>query len=198
MKTRTKALLLTLCAALLVCATVLATMAFLTDTAEVKNTFTVGNVDITLDEAKVTVYGEADGTDRVIKNDYKLIPGKTYTKDPTVTVATGSEDCYLFVKVENNIANALISENTATEDTIATQMEENGWLLLIEGSNIYYQADAKKAGETAVVFNNFTVSSDVIDLSTYDGKTIIVTAYAVQADGFNSATEAWEAANLVS
>lgn len=198
MKTRTKVLLLTLCAALLVCATVLATMAFLTDTAEVKNTFTVGNVDITLDEAKVTVYGKADGTDRVIENDYKLIPGKTYTKDPTVTVATGSEDCYLFVKVENNIANALISENTATEDTIATQMEENGWLLLNEGSNIYYQADAKEAGETAVVFNNFTVSSDVIDLSTYDGKTIIVTAYAVQADGFNSATEAWEAANLVS
>ena len=77
-------------------------------------------------------------------------------------------------------------------------MEENGWLLLNEGSNIYYQADAKEAGETAVVFNNFTVSSDVIDLSTYDGKTIIVTAYAVQADGFNSATEAWEAANLVS
>ena len=62
MKTRTKVLLLTLCAALLVCATVLATMAFLTDTAEVKNTFTVGNVDITLDEAKVTVYGKADGT----------------------------------------------------------------------------------------------------------------------------------------
>ena len=144
------------------------------------------------------LYGKVDGTDRVTKNNYKLIPGKTYTKDPTVTVATGSENCYLFVKVENNIANALISENTATEDTIATQMEENGWLLLNEGSNIYYQADAKEAGETAVVFNNFTVSSDVIDLSTYDGKTIIVTAYAVQADGFNSATEAWEAANLVS
>lgn len=198
MKTRTKALLLTLCAALLVCATVLATMAFLTDTDSVKNTFTVGNVAITLDEAKVDLYGKVDGTDRVTKNNYKLIPGKTYTKDPTVTVATGSENCYLFVKVENNIANALISENTATEDTIATQMEENGWLLLNEGSNIYYQADAKEAGETAVVFNNFTVSSDVIDLSTYDGKTIIVTAYAVQADGFNSATEAWEAANLVS
>ena len=126
MKTRTKVLLLTLCAALLVCATVLATMAFLTDTAEVKNTFTVGNVDITLDEAKVTVYGKADGTDRVIENDYKLIPGKTYTKDPTVTVATGSEDCYLFVKVENDIANALISTSTNDTKTIADQMEDNG------------------------------------------------------------------------
>lgn len=59
MKTRTKALLLTLCAALLVCATVLATMAFLTAKDAVTNTFTVGNVAITLDEAKVDVYGEA-------------------------------------------------------------------------------------------------------------------------------------------
>ena len=178
MKTRTKVLLLTLCAALLVCATVLATMAFLTDTAEVKNTFTVGNVDITLDEAKVTVYGKADGTDRVIENDYKLIPGKTYTKDPTVTVATGSEDCYLFVKVENDIANALISTSTNDTKTIADQMED------------------KKADDKVPVFSTFTVSSNVADLSTYDGKTIIVTAYAVQADGFSSAADAWAAANL--
>ena len=156
MKTRTKVLLLTLCAALLVCATVLATMAFLTDTAEVKNTFTVGNVDITLDEAKVTVYGKADGTDRVIENDYKLIPGKTYTKDPTVTVATGSEDCYLFVKVENDIANALISTSTNDTKTIADQMEDNGWTLLSGSSNIYYQQDAKKADDKVPVFSTFT------------------------------------------
>ncbi len=196
MKTRTKVLLLTLCAALLVCATVLATMAFLTDTAEVKNTFTVGNVDITLDEAKVTAYGKADGTDRVIENDYKLIPGKTYTKDPTVTVATGSEDCYLFVKVENDIANALISTSTNDTKTIADQMEDNGWTLLSGSSNIYYQQDAKKADDKVPVFSTFTVSSNVADLSTYDGKTIIVTAYAVQADGFSSAADAWAAANL--
>jgi len=196
MKTRTKVLLLTLCAALLVCATVLATMAFLTDTAKVKNTFTVGNVDITLNEAKVTVYGKADGTDRVTENTYKLIPGKTYTKDPTVTVDTDSEDCYLFVKVENDIANALISTSTNDTKTIADQMEDNGWTLLSGSSNIYYQQDAKKADDKVPVFSTFTVSSNVADLSTYDGKTIIVTAYAVQADGFSSAADAWAAANL--
>ncbi len=197
MKTRTKALLLTLCAALLVCATVLATMAFLTATDSVKNTFTVGNVAITLDEAKVTDAGSViPNESRVDENTYRLIPGHTYTKDPTITVATESEDCYLFVKVENAIANALISSDTATEKTIATQMTENGWIPLTEGSNIYYQAAAKEAGKTAVVFNDFTVSSDATDLSAYDGKTIIVTAYAVQADGFTSAADAWAAANL--
>ena len=50
MKTRSKALLLTLCAVLLVTASVLGTMAFLTSTDEVKNTFTVGSVNIALDE----------------------------------------------------------------------------------------------------------------------------------------------------
>ena len=41
MKTRSKALLLTLCAVLLVAASVLGTMAYLTSTDEVTNTFTV-------------------------------------------------------------------------------------------------------------------------------------------------------------
>lgn len=193
MKTRTKALLLTLCAALLVCATVLATMAFLTDTATVTNTFTVGNVGITLDEARVDLYGEADGTERVTENAYKLIPGKTYTKDPTIHVATGSENCYLFVEVKNDIADALISINTATEETIAAQMTNNGWSPLAEGSDIYYQESAKEAGAEVPVFSTFTVSSTATNSSTSDNATIVVTAYAVQADGFDTAEEAWNA-----
>lgn len=57
MKTKSKALLLTLCAVLLVAASVMGTMAYLTSTDKVENTFTVGNVKITLDEAKVNTDG---------------------------------------------------------------------------------------------------------------------------------------------
>ena len=60
MKTRSKALVLTLCAVLLVVATVMGTMAYLTSTDTVTNTFTVGKVAITLDEAKVN-------TDQLVK-----------------------------------------------------------------------------------------------------------------------------------
>lgn len=56
-KTKTKALLMSLCAVLLVAASVLGTMAYLTDSKDVKNTFTVGNVTIKLDEAKVDEKG---------------------------------------------------------------------------------------------------------------------------------------------
>lgn len=108
MKTKSKALLMTLCAVLLVAASVLGTMAYLTSTDEVENTFTVGNVKIALDEAKVNADGTVNGTDRVKGNEYKLMPGHTYVKDPTVTVKAPSVDSYVRMKVTFNNADAII------------------------------------------------------------------------------------------
>ena len=108
MKTKSKALLLTLCAVLLIAASVLGTMAYLTSSAEVKNTFTVGKVEIKLDEAKVDELGNVVSDNRVTANSYKLMPGNTYTKDPTVTVLKGSEDSYVRMKVTFNNAAALM------------------------------------------------------------------------------------------
>ena len=110
MKTKSKALLLTLCAVLLVAASVLGTMAYLTSSAEVKNTFTVGKVEIKLDEAKVTADGiPVESAARVTENSYKLMPGNTYTKDPTVTVKAGSEESYVRMKVTFNNASKLMA-----------------------------------------------------------------------------------------
>lgn len=109
MKTKSKALLLTLCAVLLVAASVLGTMAYLTSTDTVTNTFTVGKVEIKLDEAKVNADGiPVEGAARVTANSYKLMPGNTYTKDPTVTVEAGSEESYVRMKVTFNNAAALM------------------------------------------------------------------------------------------
>ena len=99
-----KTLTVLLALVLVIAMSVAGTMAYLTSTDSVTNTFTVGNVKITLDEAKASEYGVADNTvARVQKNEYKLIPGHSYTKDPTIHVDANSEDCYLFVKVENGI-----------------------------------------------------------------------------------------------
>ena len=105
MKKSVKALLLVMCAIVLVCATVFTTLAFLQDsTRTITNTFTVGKVVITLDEAKVDEYGvPVSPAERVKTNEYKLIPGKTYTKDPIIHVDDESEKCWLFVKIENGI-----------------------------------------------------------------------------------------------
>ena len=199
MKTKRKALLLTFCAVLLVVASVLGTIAYLTSQDEVKNTFTVGQVAINLDEAKVNPNGTpVEGADRVKANSYKLLPGHEYTKDPTVHVNAVSENSWIFVKVENGIA---AYEANATKDykQIADQITENGWTALDGVANVYYKSYAQNAtGADLVVFKNFKVSDTA---NTVDGwaniteksTKVIVNAYAIQADGFDTAKEAWDA-----
>ncbi len=112
---------MSLCAVLLVAASVLGTMAYLTDSKEVNNTFTVGNVSIKLVEAKVDDMGNLvknqDGTlaDRVTQNAYKLLPGHEYVKDPTVTVLTPSVESYVRMKVTFNNADKIIALCTDPE-----------------------------------------------------------------------------------
>lgn len=185
---KTKALTLALCAMLLVAASVLTTLAFLKSHDEVKNTFTVGKVAITLDEAKVDAYGtEITDADRVKANTYKLIPGHKYVKDPTVHFAAGSEASYLFVKVENGIA--AIEADTK----IAKQITDNGWTALDGEAGVYYQKVNANTGTTAKdykVFGTFTLADNAA-VENYKTANITVTAYAIQADGFDTAANAW-------
>lgn len=205
MKTRNKALLLTFGAVLLVAASVFGTLAYLTSTDEVVNTFTVGSVAIKLDEAKVTPDGKVvEGAEagRVKENSYKLMPGHTYSKDPTVHVDEASESCYVFVKVENGIS----AFEAATETTeggykkIADQIKAKGWTALTEGDNVYYKEydkNATPATRDFVVFENFKIADNANNVEGWAEieatTTIKVTAYAIQADGFDNADDAWDA-----
>lgn len=169
------------------------TLAYLTSTAKVENTFTVGNVSITLDEAKVNEYGtKVENADRVPGNEYKLIPGHTYTKDPTIHVGGLSENCYLFVKVENGLGDA--------ESTIATQMVNLGWKPVDNQTGVYAwhgttegAMNATRAIVTAntdvKVFDTFTFGSQA-DPTQYTNAEIVVTAYAIQADGLANKADA--------
>lgn len=199
---KSKAILMVVCAMLLVAASVMGTLAYLTSQDSVTNTFSVGKVAITMDEADVDEYGylilddEQIPVDRVDNNTYKLMPGHTYTKDPIVYVDAASEDCYLFVKVVNEIT-AIEAEG----DTVAAQMAAKDWTLIDADNGIYVYGKATAptkvaARATIPVFDTFTVA-DTVDnatLANYAGKTIVVTAYAIQADGFESmtATEIWD------
>lgn len=198
MKTKRKALLLTFCAVLLVVASVLGTIAYLTANDTVTNTFTVGQVAIKLDEAKVNPDGSpVEGVARVKENSYKLLPGHEYTKDPTVHVNAVSENSWIFVKVENGIA--AYEANTTDYKQIADQITENGWTALDGVANVYYKSYAQNAtGADFVVFKNFKVSDTA---NTVDGwanineksTKVTVNAYAIQADGFETAKDAWDA-----
>lgn len=206
MRTKTKALALALCAVLLVVSTVFVTMAFLTDRDSVKNTFTFGQVGISLDEADVDVNGVVeDGENRkstegrVQANEYHLIPGHNYVKDPTIHVDSTSEDCWLFVKLENGLkpivaGNATFSENDPSGSvyTIEAQMEKNGWTCVDTTNNIWAYGSVASKNAHVDVFDKFELMENA-NVSLYGEAVINLTAYAVQADGFATATDAWEA-----
>ena len=183
-----KAVALVGCAVLLVAGSVAGTLAYLTSvTGPVTNTFTVGNVKITLDETKVDLYGATDAaTARVTANDYKLIPGHEYVKDPTIHVAQGSEPCYLFVKITDELS--------AIQDTktIVEQLTANQWTQIAD-TNVWYHnvvIDASQTAKDVPVFKSLKIKADA-QVSNYADKTVSVIAYAVQKDGFDNALAAW-------
>ena len=206
MKAMSKVLLLALCAVLLVVSTVFATFAYLTSTDSVENTFTFGRVSITLDEATVNTDGTIkSGSDRektegrTDANKYHLIPGHMYTKDPTIHVSDDSEDCWLFVKLENGLKGIIESDPAMSIEDQMTKM--NNWTLIDQTKNIYaYNAIVSKNAHIPV-FDAFELT-DNAEVQNYGSAKIVVTAYAVQADGFNvatktavqNATDAWNAA----
>ena len=208
-----KALLVVACALLLVAASVFGTMAYLTSTDEVKNTFTVGKVNIKLDEAQVN----ADGTpvanaERVKANEYKLLPGHTYNKDPMVTVLSGSESSYVKMTVTFSKANeldAIFAPNGANLTSIFNGYDASNWSAKGNTKDAaantrtyefwYKEAVGAPEGNVALdaLFDSITVPGEITkeQLATIEGMTITVNAYAIQADGFADADAAWAAFN---
>ncbi len=95
MNSKKRTLLTVLGAIALVATTVLSTVAYLTDTEKVTNTFTVGQVDIKLEETVVDEDGNVTQEKTTEGNQYHLIPGLEYSKDPTMTVLKDSEESYV-------------------------------------------------------------------------------------------------------
>lgn len=211
MKTRKKALLLTLCSVLLVAASVLGTMAYLTSTDKVTNTFTVGQVKIKLDEAKANADGSlVPGADRVKENSYKLLPGHTYNKDPMVTVVKGSEDSYVKMTVTFSKADeldAIFAPTGADLTSIFNGYDSATWIYKgntkddVANTRTYefWYKDTVGAPDADValdaLFDSITVPGTITNeqLASIEGMTITVNGYAIQADGFDSAEDAWAA-----
>lgn len=214
MKRTYKALLLVLCAVLLVAASVMGTLAYLTSTTEIaKNTFTYGDVEIILDETDVDGSKTNVTTEgRDMENKYHLLPGEEYTKDPTVTVLANSEDCYvrMFVTVNK------ISQLKAAFDS---SYVVNGIFLLqnlVDWNTDWEYVDCVQDADKDTAVYEFRYNAKVLKQATdnplpalfttisipkgIDNKhiaylgdvTIDVEAHAMQATGFNNAADAWD------
>ena len=208
-----KALLVVACALLLVAASVFGTMAYLTSTDTVTNTFTVGKVNIKLDEAKANPDGSlVVNADRVKANEYKLLPGHTYNKDPMVTVLSGSEPSYVKMTVTFSKANeldAIFAPTGADLTSIFKGYNAANWIAKGNTKDAtantrtyefwYKEAVGAPTADVALdaLFDSITVPGTITgdQLKTIEGMTITVNAYAIQADGFANADAAWAASN---
>ena len=207
---RLKPLALALCAVLLVVGTILGTVAYLQDTASVVNTFTVGNVHLKLDEAVVDEKGEPTGGRTETGNAYHLIPGVTYTKDPTVTVLKGSEESYVRMMLTLNCASeldAIFAPNGAVLTEIFKGYDATKWeyVDVTRGNDntityeFRYFETVKPEKDTDLVldalFDTVTVPNTMTgeQLAAIADLKITVEAHAIQATGFANADDAWTA-----
>lgn len=154
------------------------TIAWLTDTTEeIENVFTVGNIDIELDETT---------------DNFKMIPGEKIAKNPKVTVKKGSEASWVFVQITEN----------ATLDSYIEYSVHSDWKALDGFEGVYYidqAATTTEAAEYSVLTDDeVTVKTDVtktmmdkITAGTTDEPTLTFKAYAIQKDGFETAAAAW-------
>lgn len=212
----TKILCLVMGAILLVTGTVAVTLAYLKDeTLAVTNTMSVGKVEIDLDEVDVDLDGiPVPNAPRVRENEYKLVPGSTYTKDPLIKVEAGSENCYVFfgLHIDESVKNVLDNNgkfDDGKDKSIFDQMAKNGWTRLNNGTNdvtttidnveyaiYYYRTEVEIEGKTEAItlptFESFTVRSDVEIDDNAQGE-IKAMAFAIQSTNLDSVLAAWEA-----
>lgn len=168
------------------------TIAWLIATPDpVVNTFTYGDINIDLDETDT----QLDGDSNPNTNEYEMMPGQSITKDPEITVKSGSEEMWLFVKLEKSS-----NFDTFMEYTVA-----DGWTALSGVDGVYYQhitaEDVATADKEIAVIKDDTVTVkesvtkeqlNALDSgSSTDYPTLTVTAYAVQYAGNATAADAW-------
>ena len=190
-----KSLALVLALAMIVVCVVGGTLAWLTaTTGSVTNTFTYGDINIKLEETDATVAADGSAT-----KEFKMIPGYTIAKDPTVTVVKDSEKCYLFVKVDKS----------TNFDTFMTYNMADGWTALTGVNGVFYRVvDASATNQEFAVLkdNQVTVSGDVTKamlnaLKADDAiqPTLTFTAYACQYNNSNDTNfgpaDAWAKVN---
>ena len=179
---------------LVVCISIGATLAYLfVKTDPVVNTFAYGDIDIELWENDYILSDNSLNTLEKVtfEQDYKMVPGNTMPKNPTITVKKDSEACYLFVEIVK-------SENF---DDFMTYEIADEWIkgdgIDIPG-NVYYREVAATTVNTDIkILENDqvevldTVTKTMLNADNFQNPTLTFTAYAVQKANVDSVAEAW-------
>lgn len=187
MKKSKKFLALLVSLAVIAVTTISPTFSWLSAQSErVVNTFAGGSISIIVDEAPVGPDGSEISGDRVLENHYKYVAGAVLDKDPTPTILKGSDECYVFLCLENDLS-----------DKFSLNIDEDAWKAVAQsdGKTLYVystKVDASQTDEDVVlkpIFTKVTVSDTLTaeDIEALGERTLCVTAYAVQTEALSSA-----------
>ena len=198
-----------LCVCLLAVAVAGGTLAYFTDSKTATNTFTMGNVTITLDETDVA---NPTGS-RVQQNSYTVAPGMEVTKDPIVH-NIGSNGAYLRAKVNVSGWRAIV---TACYPSFTTAFGADGYedslLLLVDQLGDGWSVESAENGtadgdvlfvlkydgvldageDTSAMFETVTVPEGLNNQTAASFRSMTVQAEAIQSDNFTSWAEAFAA-----
>ncbi len=170
--------LISLAVVALILVGLLSSLAFLTDKKDVTNTFTVGNIEIELEEPDYDVNGDGQ----------KLLPGTVIDKDPTVTLLEGSEDAYIFMQIvpEGNIMDFLNAITVDTANWVAVTGAENLYVYSANGTDPAPVAATTGGTELPPLFSKIVVTNTLNNLSfnsfDADNDKLTVRAFAHQAE----------------
>lgn len=165
----------------LVCA-IGGTLAFLVaDTEPVTNTFTYGEISISLWENVLDENGDVTGTKDYDGIEYgKIVPGDVVNKNPTVTVTERSEACYVYVLIDNQLGEAA-SYNIADK---WTEVGTRDTKILYRYSDV---VDATASAKDLAVFTTLTFENTLTkdEVAALKDMNVVISAYAHQSKHVN-------------
>lgn len=173
-----KILALCLVVALAATAIVGGTLAYFTDTDDATNTFTVGNVDITLTEPNWEGSGSQDAPE--------VYPGEALAKDPTVK-NDGANPCFVRIKVAGLDCLGNAGMITYKTDYVTDKLGDN-WVKGTDGY-FYYNKVLEVGATTDALFDQIVIPTGLENGDAETEFNVVVTAEAVQAQG---ARPAWD------
>lgn len=168
-----KVLSTVLAGALAVTAVVGGSLAYFTDTDEKTNTFTVGNVGITLTEPGWEATGKKDAE--------TVYAGEPLAKDPTVK-NDGANPCFVRIKVDGLDSLGDAGMITYRTDYVTDKLGD-GWVKGNDGY-FYYVAVLEVGATTDALFDQIVIPTGLTNEDAKEGGyDVTVTAEAVQAQG---------------
>lgn len=185
--------------------------AYLTSSTEtVENTFTIGKVEIKLEEPSWDGAEDTDN-DGIPNFAENVVPNQTILKDPQIK-NTGENEAYVYIKVTVPVEEVIIADEDGTitsneknETDLFKYTINNGWKEIVseredvlEENKVkahtyvyYYENELVKGATTPALFNNVTFVN-VVDgqIAAPGSYKINVQAYAIQSKNLKEGTTA--------